>query len=352
MSFEGSSGAKRSSKESSSEEENVRRDVSRRTFLNAAGALGAAATVTGIVGGPTLLDAAEGMLDEKGLIARSDELALNIQESYGISVHFDDTLWKDVSSTKDTWLAERVQALEQVDAELATYPKVLFDIGPRSVTLRNALYLNGQKDTLDMSIEGVTGQRGAGSKEDIIVDVGGKLADQFHTFGWDTAETVRETFTHEFFHSIDRFDNDAWVAMFGQGGGPSLLNHDNAVPGYAIGYGMTNAMEDKATVYQKLASGDPDFIERCKTDQVLAAKVTTLQEYMTMVSDGLIDREYWMVKNKPAFRDHASEYFKQQAQRVLGEPVEAFHARHPRLVHAVQNETYQGWQERLRKEYA
>jgi hypothetical protein len=64
------------------------------------------------------------------------------------------------------------------------------------------------------------------------------------------------------------------------------------LPGYADPYGSSKPEEDRATIAESLWSAGLSLQEMCKTDKILAAKVSAIkQEYFEM--DSRFNEEYW-----------------------------------------------------------
>ncbi len=127
------------------------------------------------------------------------------------------------------------------------------------------------------------------------------------------------TVSHELLHIKDHKDSDDKIDRVGsdweyfnqslKGGNyvgdeyKKMLQHPK---GFALSYGAYSPLEDRATIAEALWSSGSVLEQRCKTDQVLLAKVNAIkQEYLE--ADSRFNQEYWnMLKwgNLKEAKDH------------------------------------------------
>ena len=347
------------SKQNSNSGQSEGQGISRRgVFALGIGAAGA------IAAAPKLRDALLEVTDKSDLEAQAIEGAKRIKDLYGITVLFEDPFWeKDGFSSNESLAAEKVRVLGYLESELATYPSSLLSlytrIGFKEITIRADL-LKKQEGMIDEGAVEDAEEHGLPIKK-MLLSTNSPLSvyDLKHGLGWGEKAMFMEIFSHELFHVMDDFDHE-WENEYPPHKYESDFNANHVlgrmtneeIPGYAMVYGVTNQQEDRATIYQQLATGNPRLIERCSSDPVLALKVTRIKQYLSRMSETLMDEEYWAVRNKPGFDRYAPTYFHDKAKRIAGESFADFKRSHPNDPMIKDEEDFKGLQEYMRQHYS
>lgn len=333
---------------------------SRRRFLKGLGA-GVVTAALGGVGGPTLRDYALEVTSKEVLLKSIEEKKRIIKEIYYIDVQFEE--FKDFSEfhkkSSDLRLAQQERGITMLLEELSKLPPLLIKGSPlKTIALRSDLHdtkvsnANLEK-RLTYSIGGVVYYHNSTrDQRKMVLNIGGDLADGYHLFGW-TEGNVRTVFSHELFHALDTLDREEWSKLqagvygYAKPGKEDIFAEMAYAPlnGFARSYGATNAQEDKATVYEALASQDQyeKVLKRSLQDKVLTKKINTIQTFIRSISCGLMDRSYWV----DALGKIGSEYYKQKARKLLAETPETYCHKNPE----VSEGEFTMWQKKLKEEY-
>lgn len=329
--------------------------MSRRAFLGTsaaytAGIVGTAAVTTG----PKLVQVLEGVVEPERLKRQTAEAVARVKERYGIPVTFDAGEWEKSTHSEESWLAEKRDAIASLEVSLKKYPDwFIREQGLGAITLRSNLTFR-EKETahgpVTQLLEGQT--RKSKTRPEIIVDVSGHSKDDYHSFGWNDARKFEENFSHEFFHSIEALSDTWWKEKMSSKvtylRDLASVKSAEVRKGFATPYGMQSELEDKATIYEALASDNKKLLKQCADDPVLARKVDAVKAYMSMKSYGLMNETYWNTRNNSSFSD---SFFRERAAKVLKMSYGTFSKENPHLREAVSAADFEEWKEKLIAQY-